>query len=86
MQFSDKIRLLVREAEEHLGGAFATIDDIALANTERVMDALIPKEEQSDFCHRIVEFGREICTARAPKCGECPLKSVCKHDKNEKTS
>ena len=54
--------------------------------TERVMDALIPKEEQSDFCHRIVEFGREICTARAPKCGECPLKSVCKHDKNEKTS
>ena len=39
MQFSDKIRLLVREAEEHLGGAFATIDDIALANTERVMDA-----------------------------------------------
>ena len=39
MQFSDKIRLLVREAEEHLGGAFATIDDIALTNTERVMDA-----------------------------------------------
>ena len=39
MQFSDKIRSLVREAEEHLGGAFATIDDIALANTERVMDA-----------------------------------------------
>lgn len=44
---------------------------------ERILDPLIPKEEQSDFCHRIVQFGREICTARTPKCADCPLSSFC---------
>ncbi|MBE6854670.1 MAG: endonuclease III [Ruminococcus sp.] len=38
---------------------------------------LIPPEESSDFCHRIVLFGREFCTARAPKCGTCPLREIC---------
>ena len=38
---------------------------------------LIPPEESSDFCHRIVLFGREFCTARAPKCGTCLLREIC---------
>ena len=38
---------------------------------------ILPPEESSDFCHRIVLFGREICTARNPKCGECPLSMYC---------
>ena len=38
---------------------------------------LIAPEEQSDFCHRIVWFGREVCTARSPKCDVCPLADVC---------
>lgn len=46
--------------------------------TERVMEKLIPREEQSDFCHRIVHFGREHCTARAPKCAACPMGEICK--------
>ncbi len=45
--------------------------------TERTMEKLIVREEQSDFCHRLVLFGREYCTARAPRCGECPLSSLC---------
>ena len=48
--------------------------------TERVMDGVIPKEEQSAFCHRIVMFGREYCTARSPRCGDCPLGQWCKHN------
>ena len=47
--------------------------------TERTMDPLIPKEEQSAFCHRTVLFGRDVCTARAPKCDACPLPAVCMH-------
>ena len=47
--------------------------------TERVMEKLIPRERQSDFCHRLVLFGREYCTASSPRCGECPLSSICKH-------
>lgn len=39
----------------------------------------LPPEESSDFCHRIVLFGREICTARSPKCGQCPLAHLCSH-------
>ncbi len=39
---------------------------------------LLEPSESSDFCHRIVLFGRDICTARSPRCGECPLAGVCK--------
>lgn len=44
---------------------------------ERQLRAILPPEESSDFCHRIVLFGREICTARKPLCGECPLRPWC---------
>ena len=55
---------------------------------ERVLVKAIEPSEQSDFCHRIVLFGREICSARAPKCAECPLNEYCKkytHDMKRKT-
>lgn len=38
---------------------------------------IVPAKESSDFCHRIVKFGRDICTARSPKCSNCELKDVC---------
>ncbi len=44
---------------------------------EAQLRAILPPEESSDFCHRIVLFGREVCTARNPKCGECPLSMWC---------
>ena len=44
---------------------------------ERQLRAILPPEESSDFCHRIVLFGRDCCTARNPKCGECPLAIYC---------
>jgi len=40
---------------------------------ERIMEELLPPEESSDFCHRIVQFGRDVCTARSPHCDECPV-------------
>ena len=46
---------------------------------ERQLRLILPPEKSSDFCHRIVLFGRDICTARSPKCGECPLAIHCKH-------
>ena len=45
---------------------------------ENQLRAILPPEESSDFCHRIVLFGREICTARNPKCGDCPLRAHCR--------
>lgn len=45
---------------------------------ETQLRAILPPEESSDFCHRIVLFGRDVCTARSPKCGECPLAVHCR--------
>ena len=44
---------------------------------ERQLRQILPPEESADFCHRIVLFGRDCCTARGPKCGECPLSMYC---------
>ena len=45
--------------------------------TEKIMDLCIEKDEQSAFCHRIVNFGREYCTAQRPRCGSCPASDLC---------
>lgn len=44
---------------------------------EKILTDIVPREEQSDYCHRMVLFGREFCTARSPKCGDCPLSAEC---------
>ena len=44
---------------------------------EGILRELIDLKEGSDFCHRIVIFGREICTARSPMCESCPLSDLC---------
>ena len=50
---------------------------------EQQLRAILPPEESSNFCHRIVLFGREICTARNPACGKCPLRPFCKEFRGE---
>lgn len=41
---------------------------------------LVPPEESNDFCHRLVDHGREICTARTtPHCDRCVLDDICAH-------
>lgn len=49
------------------------------AKVEKDLIKLIPPENSSHFCHQIVEFGRDICNARKPKCGDCPLNYFCKY-------
>ncbi len=48
------------------------------AKCEQQLRKVLPPEESSDFCHRIVLHGRAVCTARSPKCGECTLAPFCK--------
>ena len=86
-----KVANLVRGDIYGLGGIVADTHCIRITHrlglttkpdpltTERELDKLIPKSEQSDFCHRIVMFGRDVCTARSPKCSECEMQSVCKY-------
>ncbi len=51
------------------------------ARVEKIMVKLVEDAEQSDFCHRIVQFGRDVCTARAPRCDACPISSLCEMGK-----
>ena len=48
---------------------------------EQQLRKVIPPEESSDFCHRMVLHGRALCMARGPKCRECPLRDLCDHGK-----
>ena len=46
---------------------------------EMALWKIIPPEEGNDFCHRLVDHGREICTARTkPYCDRCSLADICK--------
>ena len=45
---------------------------------EMALWKLVPPEEGSDFCHRLVNHGREVCTARTkPYCDKCCLADIC---------
>ena len=44
---------------------------------EKEMRKLLPGEKSNDFCHRTVLFGRDVCTARNPKCKNCILGDIC---------
>ncbi|MBQ8310813.1 MAG: endonuclease III [Clostridia bacterium] len=46
---------------------------------EKLLTPLLEPDEISDFCHRIVQFGRDTCSARAPQCSTCPLSELCEH-------
>ena len=84
-----KVANLVRGDAFGLGGIVADTHCIRICGrlslsggrdpleTERSLEKLIPRARQSDFCHSLVLFGREVCTARAPKCAECPLFDIC---------
>lgn len=49
------------------------------AKVEKALWKIVPPEEGSDLCHRLVVHGREVCTARTkPYCDRCCLKDICK--------
>lgn len=47
------------------------------AKVEKQLREVLPMDRASDFCHRLVHFGRDICSARSPKCEKCPLYDLC---------
>ena len=48
------------------------------AKVEQQLWKILPPEESSDFCHRLVLHGRAVCDARKPDCGRCTLAPFCK--------
>ncbi len=62
------------------------VDDIKdPKKVEMALWKIVPPEEGNDLCHRFVDHGREICTARTtPFCEKCCLKDICKTGKKVK--
>lgn len=56
-----------------LAGRFGLAGSSDPARVTRQLEALVPKEEQADFCHRAVLLGRGPCRARFPACDTCPF-------------
>ncbi|UOF90868.1 endonuclease III [Fodinisporobacter ferrooxydans] len=54
--------------------------------TEQQLMKRIPKEKWSDAHHWLIYHGRQICSARSPKCSICPLLAECRHAKQEKVA
>lgn len=48
---------------------------------EQQLRKVLPPEESSDFCHRMVLHGRAVCTARSPQCAACSLLGDCDYGK-----
>ena len=53
-------------------------------SVEKQLRQVLPPEESSDFCHRMVLFGRDRCTARKANCDGCPLRKDCDYGKAQK--
>ncbi len=85
-----KVANLIRGDVFGLGGIVADTHCIRITNllgfcdstdpkkVEKTLDPLVPKEKQSGFCHRLVQYGRDVCIARRPKCDECILNDLCR--------
>lgn len=60
-----------------IAGRLGLTDSKDPYKVEMQLRKILPPEESNDFCHRLVLFGRDVCMARSPKCGECPLREIC---------
>ena len=50
--------------------------------TEQDLLKILPREYWDQVNHQWISFGREICDARSPKCGECPLADLCPSERS----
>jgi endonuclease III len=44
---------------------------------EQDLMRVIPRERWTSFAHQVIWHGRKLCTARSPKCVDCPLENLC---------
>lgn len=51
---------------------------------EMALKKIVDPAEGNDLCHRFVLFGRDVCSARSPKCGQCTLADICPSSSSDK--
>ena len=62
-----------------VSGRLGLVDTKVPQKVEQQLRKLLPIEESTMFCHRIVWHGREVCSARKPKCEECSIAFYCNY-------
>ena len=60
-----------------ISGRLGLTKNHAPEQVEKDLRKVLPPERSNRYCHQMVLFGRDVCTARNPKCAECPLKKYC---------
>jgi endonuclease-3 len=60
-----------------LSGRLGLTEDTDPVKIELDLMKLVPKSAWNDFSLQLIYFGRQTCTARKPKCPECPLNKLC---------
>ena len=66
--------------DTHVGRIAARLDltrEESPVKVERDLIAILPQERWILFSHQLIHFGRGICVARKPRCGECPMADLC---------
>jgi endonuclease-3 len=66
--------------DTHVGRIALRLDLTKETNPVKVEQDLmkiLPQDRWILFSHQVIHFGREICVARKPRCGECPLEGLC---------
>ncbi len=67
-----------------LTNRFGLVDDKDPVRIEKALSKILNPETSGLFCHQLVYHGRAVCTARSPKCRQCPVRHLCKEGlKNE---
>lgn len=64
-----------------LSNRFGLTESKDPAVVERDLRKIVKPEDSLHFCHRFVQYGRDVCTARNPKCECCVLKDVCEENR-----
>ncbi len=63
-----------------LSNRIGLVDDVKEpGKVERELRRIVPPQEGNGLCHRFVDHGRAVCTARRPECGVCCLADLCRH-------
>jgi len=61
-----------------LSNRLGLVDDKDPVRIEKALRKIINPETSAKFCHQLVYHGRAVCTARNPRCSQCPISHLCK--------
>jgi endonuclease-3 len=75
--FNEPVGIVVDTHVTRVSGRLGLTKNFDAVKIEEDLMKLVPKKEWTNYSHRIIYHGREICIARKPKCAICDLNALC---------